>query len=654
MDGKRSVDEIWSSVIARLGDDAPTQDETINLLAQLHAADLLQANISPNAQELFDRRHRQSKAKFKQKFGSLLSIKIPLVDPDRFLERTGWMLRPMFGRLGALLWLAVTLPAGVLAGMYWGELAGDITDQVLTPENLLIIALIFPILKTLHELGHGYAAKIFGGTVHEMGFMLLVFAPVPYVDVSASAAFRSKWRRAIVGAAGMLVELFIASLALYLWLLVEPGLVRSLCYNTMLITGVSTIVFNGNPLLRFDGYYILSDLLEIPNLGSRSIRYWKWLVNCRVFGAQLDQPSAAPGERFWLITYAPLAFVYRLSIVVGIALFMAQRYFFVGVVIALWAAFAGLIWPLLKAIFHVVASPQLALRRIRAVTITFGFCVVTAVATLAIPLRYHTTAEGILWLPEKNIVRTAADGFVTDLAVPSGTHVKSGELLIEAEEPDDAATLRILRSKVSAATARYEAEQFTDRVQAQITRQEVMLLESTLVEAQKKATELLIHSPIDGVFIVPQADDLPGRFVHRGDVIGYIEQPESRLVRLVVTQANIDLVRNHLEEVEVKLPQHPAQSWTARLLREVPAGSEELPSKALTDAGGGSLAGDPRYPDQARSFNRTFQFDLELPAAVTSGYFGGRVYIRFSHGAEPLGTQWYRRLRQLFLAHFDA
>src|SRR5689334_15594275 len=198
MDGERSVDDIWSCVIDRLGDNAPTQDETINLMVQLYAADLLQSDIAPDAQELFERRHRHVKVKIQQKFGSLLSIKIPLFDPDRFLARTGWALRPMFGWFGALLWLAATLPAVVLAAASWRELTSDIADQILSPENLLIVALIFPILKTLHELGHGYAAKVFGAAVHEIGIMLLVFAPVPYVDVSASTAFRSKWRRIIV------------------------------------------------------------------------------------------------------------------------------------------------------------------------------------------------------------------------------------------------------------------------------------------------------------------------------------------------------------------------------------------------------------------------------------------------------------------------
>src|SRR6185369_10967390 len=142
----------------------------------------------------------------------------------------------------------------------------------------------------------------------------------------------------------------------------------------------------------------------------------------RVFGADLEAPSVAPGEKFWFILYAPLAFAYRLSIVVAIALFLAQRYFFIGVVTGLWAGFSGIALPLIKAAVHVVASPQLALRRSRAVMISFGLGAATAVAILAVPLRYHTSAEGILWLPERNIVRASADGFVTALAVPSGTH----------------------------------------------------------------------------------------------------------------------------------------------------------------------------------------------------------------------------------------
>src|SRR4029077_13640502 len=175
-----------------------------------------------------------------------------------------------------------------------------------------MMSVSFLVLKALHELGHGYAVKAFGGTVHEIGIMFLVFAPMPYVDASAASEFRSKWQRALVGAAGMLVEVFIAALALYVWLAVEQGLVRAFAYNVIVVAGISTVIFNGNPLLRYDGYYILSDLLEIPNLAQRATRYWGHLVYSYLFRTEGQEFSGTPGERAWFLFYAPSAFAYRM------------------------------------------------------------------------------------------------------------------------------------------------------------------------------------------------------------------------------------------------------------------------------------------------------------------------------------------------------
>ena len=166
----------------------------------------------------------------------------------------------------------------VLAGVHWPELSENLADRVLAVENLLVMWLCFPVVKFLHELGHAYAVKNGGGEVHEMGIMLLVFTPVPYVDASAASGFRSKWRRALVGAAGMLTEILIAAVFIVVWVAAEPGWLRAIAFNVGLSAGVSTVIFNANPLLRFDGYYILSDLIEVPNLGARGNQYWRYLL----------------------------------------------------------------------------------------------------------------------------------------------------------------------------------------------------------------------------------------------------------------------------------------------------------------------------------------------------------------------------------------
>jgi putative peptide zinc metalloprotease protein len=209
-----------------------------------------------------------------QNLKSPMSLRIPLVDPDAFLTRTVGYFRPLFGTSGLLLWLALVLPAVVLAGEHWAELTGNIADRVFATENLLLLSLCYPLVKIVHELGHGYAAKLNGREVREMGVMFLLFYPVPYVDASAANALRDKKQRALIGAAGMVSELAVAALATYAWVLLEPGLARAIAFNVMLIAGVSTLLVNGNPLLRFDGYYILADLIEVPNLGARANKYW--------------------------------------------------------------------------------------------------------------------------------------------------------------------------------------------------------------------------------------------------------------------------------------------------------------------------------------------------------------------------------------------
>ena len=223
-----------------------------------------------------------------------------LVDPDRFLDRALPLVRPLFTRAGARSGASWWAPRWSPPRVHWHELRAGAARDVLEPRNLLWMLLVYPFVKALHELGHAFAAKVFGGEVHDMGIMLLVLFPVPYVDASSASVLADKRKRMIVGAAGIGVELFLASVALFVWLAVEPGSVRSLALAVMSVGGLSTLLFNGNPLLRFDGYYVLADALEIPNLDSRSKQY-------------LGYPGAAPSASVWRTPRIPRAIGARLA-----------------------------------------------------------------------------------------------------------------------------------------------------------------------------------------------------------------------------------------------------------------------------------------------------------------------------------------------------
>jgi len=371
MDGKRSVQEIWDIARARLGEEAPTQEEVIRLLSQLHSVDVLQADVMPDTSELVKRFEKRRQQKRLQSLRSPLFVRFHVLDPERFLNRFEWLARPFFGWFGALLWLVAVGFAVFLAALHWPELTENLTDRILAPRNLVIMWLTFPFLKAFHEFGHGFAVKTKGGEVHDMGIMLLVFTPIPYVDASAASAFREKKERVVVGAAGMAVEVFLAAVALMVWVSAEPGPVRAVAYNVIFIAGISSVLFNGNPLLRYDAYYILSDLVEIPNLGPRGIRYTTYLLQRYLLGIRdAEEPMATRGEKAWFIVYSIAAFFYRMFIYVVIVLFIATKFFFIGVLFACWAVINMFIWPAIKIVRFISSSPKARRRRLRAVAAT--------------------------------------------------------------------------------------------------------------------------------------------------------------------------------------------------------------------------------------------------------------------------------------------
>lgn len=654
MDGRRTVDDLWSNVVRQNGESAPTQDEIVHLLAQLHASDLLQSDISPDSLEVFDRFVTQKRTRLKQMLLNPMSLRLPIFDPDPFLERTLPLVRPLLGWFGGLLWFAVVIPALVLAAGRWSELSENVTDRLLATENLLLLSLVFPVVKLLHELGHGYATKVFGGAVHEFGIMLIMGMPTPYVDASSSSGFRNKSRRALVGAAGMIVEVFVAALALHVWRIAEPGAVRTLCFNVITVAGVSTLIFNGNPLMRYDGYYILIDVLEIPNLASRSAQLWRAMVDKYAFRvADARIPAGAPGELKWLVSYAPAAFMYRMSVQFGIALFLAGRFFFIGVFLASWTVVTGVLIPVFNSLKYVATSRTLQKHRARAVGLTAGLAAAAVIMLAIFPFPLHTVSEGVVWLPDDAILRAGTDGFVRRLLVPPDTIVRAGDALIETQEPQLEANVETLTWRVEELQSALDAARFRDRPGAEVAAIDLASAKSELARQDERARHLVARSEADGTFVLAKSEDMPGRFFRQGEVLGYVTPASSNIVRVVVPQDDIELVRNSLRGVSVKLSGRVWETNSARLVREVPAASSELPSKALSTAGGGNFAVDPGDRESRKTLQRYFQFDIELPPEAAAIAFGSRVYVRFEHESEPLGFQLFRRLRQLFLARLN-
>jgi putative peptide zinc metalloprotease protein len=654
MDGARTVQQIWEATSAQLGDAAPTQEDVIRLLGQLHSADALLCDVPPDSMEVFRRHQRHERMEWRRRLWTPLALRFPIWDPDRFLERSMPLVQPLFGWFGVLLWLAVVGCGMVLAVSHWTDLTENVMDRVLAPQNLLLLWLVYPLVKALHELGHAYATRRWGGEVHEIGIMLLVLTPVPYVDASASWGFRDKRKRMVVGAAGIAVELFLGSLALFVWLSVEPGAVRAVAYNVMLISGISTLLFNGNPLLRFDGYYVLADAIEIPNLGTRANKYLGYLFQRYLCGVKdADNPAESPGERAWMAVYGVASFFYRMFIMFVIILFIAGKFFLVGVLLAIWAIATQIIVPMGKTLSFLATSP--GLRRQRGRVMMTSVLVIAALLGLLFvaPAPSWTRAEGVVWVPEEAQVRAGTEGFVQRVLVPADSMVVRGQPLIEAYDPFLQTRVAVLKAQLRELSAQYDALAIQDRVQAAMVREEMASVAANLARSREREAELTIRSLANGRFVAPNAVDLPGRFVTKGQLVAYVVEPKELTARVAVGQDDIAQVRERTRSVEVMLAGWGASPLPAAILREVPGGSRQLPTAALGSAGGGLFAVDPRDNQGVTALARVFQLELGLPAEVRDPYLGARVYVRFDHGFEPVGLQIYRALRQLLLRHFD-
>ncbi len=655
LDGTRTLDDIWHTACEGLSDEeALTQDEVLQLLSQLHNADVLHADGAPDITEMVERGRKQ---RFKKRMMSVLNplaVRVPLLDPEGFLKLTAPLVRPLLSVFGLVAYLALLIYGGTLVTIHWDGLTENVIDRVLSTESLLLLLVTYPAVKAIHELGHAYAITRWGGEVHEIGLMFLVFLPVPYVDASDSLSFSSKWKRAFVASAGILVELGLAAIAMIVWVNAEPGLVRAFAFNTMLIGGASTLFFNGNPLLRFDGYYVLSDLLEIPNLGQRSNRYIGYLVQRYMLGIKdAKNPAHAPGEPFWFVTYGVLAFLYRIFITSVIILLVSSKFFSLGIILAVWSLLLIFGVPIAKQVWFLLASPKLRGRRTRALSVVLGSLGLVFGALLFIPLPYSTVAEGVVWVPGNGAVHAASDGVVVEVLVEQGANVRPGQPLVQMDDPLLAARVALLEATVAETRLRRDSLAVSDPAAARIADSELEHAQADLALARDRETALTVRAAVAGRAALTETTDLPGRYLSRGALLGYVSDFRDPVIRVVVPESDADFVRQRTRDIDIRFISAPDRAYPATVMREVPALETSLPSLALATQGGGRIVLDPGDSNGRRTLQNFLHLDLRLDEAHDFATIGERTYVRFSHDPASLAERTYRRIRQVFLSRFN-
>ncbi|HET6250101.1 MAG TPA: site-2 protease family protein, partial [Tepidisphaeraceae bacterium] len=580
-----------------------------------------------------------------------------------------------FSKFGAIIWLAVVVSAIVMLVPYWSmpghslkAAAESSYDLRSNPINALYLWIVFCLIKFVHELGHAFSCRRFGGECHELGIMFLVFIPTPYVDASSAWSFRNKWHRIFVGAAGMIVELFVASLCAFIWMNTgDPhSLIGQLSFNAMLVASFTTIVFNANPLLRYDGYYILSDYLEIPNLRQKSTEYAMGLLKRHVFGVKLQQPLPPVLQRFWLLFYAIASSIYRTFVGLVIILMVAFQIPILGMFMAIGGVVTWAVVPVYKTFKYLTIDPELHRKRGRAIAFTIFATAAAVVLVAFIPFPMNVDSVALAEAEHHEAVRPEWNGFVQKIVAKDHQWVKGnvydenrkivtpGDVILIADDPEldqqiesDQGQVKLFLDKITADRSASPTDVKGDESQLAAYQFEL----NTLLERRDKLT---VRAPIDGILIAPNLADMSGRYLETGKEIAVVMDPSRLMLRLLTEQKEIGvLTSKDSRNPEGRIEDLHAEARLAAdvgtvLYGERPQLQVQATTKAITSLN--NLTGeepqvDPKHPDKLMNP----EFEIDVPVVNPGGRYvpGQKAWVRFKLAPRSLLWQGYRRLQQL-------
>jgi putative peptide zinc metalloprotease protein len=658
LDGERTVDEAWKLCLDKYADAAPTQNEVIELLSQLYSSNLLSIDAAPEVEQLLRRGRERTAKKIRQQVIGLMYFRFKLFNPDPLLSWLEPIFRPALSKTGLVLWALLVIVAIASIIPDARRIAGGL-DSLSNPANWGWMLLTFVLLKAWHELGHGLICKRLGGQVPETGFIMLVLLPSPYVDASAAWAFRSKWQRALVGAGGMIFELAAAAVAALIWVRAADGtLLKELCSYVMISASITTIFFNANPLMRFDGYFILSDLLEIPNLMQRSVTMLKFLFQRHVYRIESARPpTTLPGEAIILLVFGVLSLAYRIFLFVVITFVVLGMFFIVGIILALWSAAAWFLLPTGTFVHWLATSPALGDRRGRAVMVSLAMAALTTVLVGIVPLPDWRRVTGVIEPIDRAGVYAGAEGFVKAVHARPGQNVNAGDPILTLDSPELESNIALAEANIrSLESSRREAIASGDPDSAAVALAQLGVYRESLIELKRRRGELVVRAPMSGVIVTADPDRLSGAYLQIGAPICEVVNPTKTRVAATLNQTEVAWIFQTPKD-QLDLRMRPASDLsrviTGTSVVALPAAQRRLPHAALGVLGGGEFLLKPEDPSGKTSKQEQFIVQINAESEQLKGLPPGqRVYILATLPSKPLLDQVVERFSKALQGRF--
>lgn len=655
----KTVGEVWSSMLKNGEGEMPGQGEVIEMLAQLYQANMLMYTGVDDGTKLFERNRKQKQKKVKASLLNIFFLKIPLFDPDALLNRLRWLIVILLSKPFALVWLA-TVVVALKYGIENFDALRDQSSGFLSPSNIGWVYACTVFVKLLHEFGHASVVKRYGGEVHTLGVMFMLLVPLPYVDATASWSFRKKSKRALVGAAGMLTEFFIAAVALIIWANLGGGLAKNIAYNVVVMASVSTVLFNINPLMRFDGYYILTDLLDMPNLQQNSVKHLKYLLERYVFFKRDAEVVAETWfERFIYSIYGVASSIYRVFLFTGFIVAISHHYLILSFIMGALLCLTMVVMPVGKFFKYIFSSPALALARNRAVIVTLLVFGTVFFALFYIPVPDSFKAPGVLEASRYENTTVGEGGVVLDVYRGESANVKKGDTLMVLSNRELDFAIEEKRAQVNESLQMYYQALNVAPENMYPIKKRIDVLKQELADLLQRRDDLVLVSSMDGIWDVEKPAEYMGRFLQRGDSVGMVLDTTSFDFLAVVSQEEVSrLFADDMRKVSVRLNGDAFTEIPVEKVSAIPAARDRLPSAALGWLGGGEIetrAGGEDFGERTAEPVYLVRASLKDDHGVLSKILmshGRSGKIRFHLTDTPIALQGIRKARQALQKYY--
>ena len=652
---ERTVQEVWQECLDRFPEDAPSQESVIQLLSQLYFANLLQYDLAADSAQLFERFKKRRQREFGLNLLNIMFMRFPVLDPDRFLVRALPIIRWLISPLGAVLWclavgLALKVAAEKLRPPSRSERRGACAGQSLSAlpchggdQNLPRVraCLFLPALwRPSSHHGH-HADDLHSHAVRGCDIEL----EFPWPMATFARGRRGHDRGDLFRGPGDIC------LGAH-----RPGVIHSLAYNIIFVASVLTVIFNANPLLRFDGYYILSDLVEIPNLNQRALQQLRHLAEHYLLGVKKSHsPANNRREAAWFTVYGITSGIYRVVVFGGVLFAVADKFLLVGLVMALVCLVSWVTVPVARYIRYLSFSPQLERVRLRALAVTTGIAVVLAVLLTAVPMPYGFRAPGVIKAAQRTGIVNETAGRVEALLAKPGATVLRGQALLTLTNPELELELAEIRARLDEANARLRKSMKDESADTAPLIRFRDSVGGRLKKLEQDAERLIVRAPHDGIWVAPGIEDFVGRWLNRGNDLGLLVNPSAFEFVSTVMQADADaLFGRRIRSASVQLYGDAGVKLPVTHWRVIPGEQKTLPSAALGWKAGGEVPLSTEDNSGNKAEEPFFEVLGQIQAVPGVVMLDGRSgMIRFSLKPEPLLPRWSRRIWQLFQKRYQ-